>query len=540
MLRALRSISTVTLVALCQLGCGGSKMGTTGSGGSGGGAGGGGGGASGAGGGGPVGPATGVSVLQFHKSASRDGVYIDGALTRNTAAGLHVDSSFANTAIMGPVYAQPLYLAAGSGGGSDLILVATAQNRLYALDAGTGMEAWTDKQFGTPVTSGLCGRPLNPLGITGTPVIDEATRTIFFDAMTNSGANGARHIVHAVAADDGTERSGWPVDLNVAVTTGGTAFTSPTQNQRAGLALVGGRVFVPFGGHIGDCGTYHGWVVGISTTTSTDVVGWATKGFAGGIWGTSGIASDGTSVYFVTGNTEGTAGNGRSAPMDWSDGESVFRLSTSLARLDPAQTTEYFVASNWHDLDSTDTDLGGTGIIPVDVAGATPSRLIVALGKDGNGYLIDRTNLGGMDAQPVATAPVAGGAIITAASVYKTASGTYVVFSGGGSGCPGGQSGGLTAVKIIAGAPPTLSVAWCAGPANAGGAAVTASDAQGTDAIVWVVGGDNRLYGLNGDTGQAILSSTTTLGTVKKHQAPIAAKGRIFVGSDAQIWAFTP
>jgi hypothetical protein len=490
-------------------------------------------------GGGGIAASPGPSVLQFHKNPSRDGVYVDAALTRAAAATIHADTTFGNAAIMGPVYAQPLYLA-GAAGGADLVIVATAQNRVYALNASTGAEVWNN-QYGTPVTSGLCGSPLNPLGITGTPVIDAGTRTIYFDAMTNTGANGARHMVHAVGADNGTERAGWPIDLNVAVTTGGTPFTSPTQNQRAALALVGGRVFVPFGGHIGDCMTYHGWVVGVSAATPTDVRGWATRALAGGVWGTSGIASDGASIFFVTGNTEGTAGNPRSAPATWGDGESVFKLPPALTHLDDAQTTEFFNPVDWSNLDLGDTDLGGTGVVLVDLPGANPSSLIVALGKDGKAYLINRANLGGKDAQPVASRAVAGGSIITVASAYTTSMGTYVVFKGAGSGCPAGQSGGLTAVKITAAAPPTLSVAWCAGPANPTSSAVSVTNAQGANAVVWVVGVDARLlYGLDGDTGATIIANTTNLGTVKKHQAPIVVNGRVFVASDTQVYAFKP
>src|SRR4030095_12492489 len=89
-----------------------------------------------------------VSVVQHHNNLSRDGVYVDARLTRAAAATLHVDTTFGNTAIMGPVYAQPLYLA-GTGGGPDVVLVATAQNRVYSLNASTGAGIW-HMQYGTP------------------------------------------------------------------------------------------------------------------------------------------------------------------------------------------------------------------------------------------------------------------------------------------------------------------------------------------------------------------------------------------------------
>jgi len=97
------------------------------------------------------------------------------------------------------------------------------------------------------------------------------------------------------------------------------------------------------------------------------------------------------------------------------------------------------------------------------------------------------------------------------------------------------------AVKVGATSPPTLTPAWCAGPTTAGNAIVSLSDAQGDDAIVWFVGSDNRLYAVDADTGASVLTGAAiTLGTVKPHQTPIVANGRVFVASDSRIFALTP
>ena len=74
-------------------------------------------------------------------------------------------------------------------------------------------------------------------------------------------------------------------------------------------------------------------------------------------------------------------------------------------------------------MDDTDADIGGTGPLLVDVAGATPSKLIVRLGKDRKAYLIDRDAMGGQSA-PLASPVVAGGSIINSPVSYKTAMGT--------------------------------------------------------------------------------------------------------------------
>jgi outer membrane protein assembly factor BamB len=485
----------------------------------------------------------GGSVLQHHNNASRDGVYVDARLTRAAAATIHVDATFANSPILGPVYAQPLYLS-GTNGGPDLVIASTAQNRVYALNASTGVEVW-NRLVGTPVTAGLCGRPLNPLGITGTPVIDPATRTIYLDAMTNTGATGAHHMVHALNPDAlGADRSGWPVDLDATARSGAMVFASPVQNQRGALVLMGGSVFVPFGGHIGDCDAYHGWIVGISTANPTQVSAWASAAFGAGIWGSSGIASDGTSLYVTTGNTKAlaTSGGRGSSPTSWGGGEAALKFPATLSQPALATTTDYFYPSNWAAMDIADLDLGGAGPVLFTVPAANPSNLIMALGKDANAYLLNRANLGGMDAQPlVPPTVVAGDQIINAAAAYTTATGTYVVFkNGGATGCPAGQTGGLTAIRIAAASPPTMAIAWCGGPATNGSPAVSMTDTAGGNAVVWVVGNDNRLYGLNGDNGQSIVAGATAMATVKAHQSPIVVGGRIFVASDTRIYAYIP
>src|SRR5216117_1985616 len=191
-------------------------------------------------------PAAAASILQYHRDLARDGVYVDAALTRATAATLHRDPTFTATT-QGATYAQPLYLDDASSG-RDLILVATEENRVYALDATTGAPVWSRQlAAAVPLSALPCGN-IDPLGITGTPVIDPASRTVFLDAMT---APDARHLVFALSVDDGATRPGYPVDVAAALARRGRAFDSAVQNQRGALALVAGTVYVPYGGHFG-------------------------------------------------------------------------------------------------------------------------------------------------------------------------------------------------------------------------------------------------------------------------------------------------
>ena len=76
-----------------------------------------------------------------------------------------------------------------------------------------------------------------------------------------------------------------------------------TQNQRGALALFGGRVFIPYSGLAGDCGVYHGRVIGFSTAEPGKVVSFSTRARAGGIWAQGGVTGDGKSLFAATGNT---------------------------------------------------------------------------------------------------------------------------------------------------------------------------------------------------------------------------------------------
>src|SRR5207249_2867495 len=241
-----------------------------------------------------------VNVTQEHNNLYRDGVYIDAGFTPSAAAGLTRDLSFDGT-ISGNVYAQPLYIEGGPNG--SMIIAVTESNNVYTLNATTGTVMW-QRNLGPPVTSGLpCGN-INPLGITGTPVVDLASRSLFFDAMINvGGQTPIKHFIYSLNVDTGGTNAGWPVDVNATATYNGITFTSLVQNERGGLALVNGRVYVSYSGHLGDCGTYHGWVVGVAINNPSNVMAWATTAIGGGIWGHGGVASDGTNMFVVTGNT---------------------------------------------------------------------------------------------------------------------------------------------------------------------------------------------------------------------------------------------
>src|SRR5437667_2915900 len=354
-----------------------------------------------------------VNVTQEHNNVSRDGVYIDAGFTSSAAANLTRDLNF-NGALSGNVYAQPLYIEGGPNG--PMIIVVTESNNVYALNPTTGTVIWQRTDIGPPVTSGLpCGN-ISPAGITGTPVVDLASRSLFFDALIDGPTK--KHFIYSLDLDTGVTTPGWPVDVNATASYNGINFVSLAQEERGGLALVNGIVYVSYSGYLGDCGTYHGWVVGVDINNPSNVGGWATTAIGGVIWCYGGVASDGTNMFVVTGNTFNTGGN-------WMGGEAIIRLQTGPTWT--GQPTDYWAPTNWLSLDNTDTDLGGVSATVVDVPGATPSQLVLALGKDNNAYLVNRNNLGGIGGT-VYQANVNGINRGTSAVTYHTSQGTYIAF----------------------------------------------------------------------------------------------------------------
>ncbi len=470
-----------------------------------------------------------ASVLEHHNNSRRDGVYVDSTLTKASSSTFHIDPAF-KAPTPGAIYAQLLYVA-GAPNGNGMIIAAGELNNVSAFDAATGTQIW-NRNLGTPVPLSQlpCGN-IDPLGITGTPVIGQASRTLFLDAMTTPD-NGItkKHLIFALSIDDGSTRPGWPVDVS-AVTFDNTTFDPSVQNQRGALGIANGTVYVPYGGHFGDCGNYRGWLVGVKIADPTRPGAWATGAVHGGTWAPSGVASEDGSIFISTGNTSGAT--------TWAGGEALIRFSDG--PVFSGQPADYFAPGNWQALDAGDIDIGSTGPVILDLPGSTPANLLVGLGKDGKIYLVDRANLGGVGGQ-VYAAEVATNEIINAAAAYSTSQGTYVVFKGNGSNCPAGQSGDLTAVRIVPGAPPAVQTAWCAEQNGEGSPMVTTTDGH-SEAIVWSVGaeGDNRLHGFDGDTGQIIFAGggpDDVIGSVRRYQTPILANGRIYIAADGVVKAF--
>jgi hypothetical protein len=471
------------------------------------------------------------SVLEYHAGLDRSGNFVVPALTWERARSLRLDPGF-QPRFAGHLYAQPLYWQP-PGSGSAMLIVATEDDAVYAFDTRSGAELWR-RSIGRPVPLATqpCGN-IDPLGITGTPAIDAARGTLYLAAMIGD-ASGAHHRVFALSLTNGAPLPGWPVDIADAVAAQGMHFNTRFQNQRGALAIFDGRVYVPYGGHFGDCGDYRGWVVGVRLNDPRDIVSWSTRGRGGGIWAPGGISSDGQALFVATGNTLDA--------VAWSDGEAVIRLLPDLRRNDRPQN--FFAPSDWRTLDARDADVGGTNPLPLNVpAGRGPETLILALGKDSRAYLLDRNNLGGIGnglvSETVATRPIR-----TAPAAYPAADGVFVAFQGQGRHCPTPRrDNNLTVLHIAAGSPPALATSWCGAFIGEGEPIVTTTDGR-SNPIVWIAGaeGDERLHGFRGDTGESLFASGgegEVMSGLRHFQTLLAAGNRLYVGADGRIYAFS-
>ena len=145
-----------------------------------------------------------VNVTQEHNNPSRDGVYVDVAFTPSAAANLTRDLNF-NGTISGNVYSQSLYIEGGPNG--PVIIAVSESNNVYALNALTGAVIW-QRNLGPAVTSSLpCGN-INPVGITGTPAVDLASRALFFDALIDGPTK--KHFIYSLNVDTGSTNPAGP------------------------------------------------------------------------------------------------------------------------------------------------------------------------------------------------------------------------------------------------------------------------------------------------------------------------------------------
>jgi hypothetical protein len=318
-------------------------------------------------------------------------------------------------AIDDKVFAQPL-VASGismSVGTRNVLYVATTNNTVYAFDADSVRVAgafWqvsltpsgTRPPRNTDLTPPLCGGAYNDfsgnMGIVGTPVIDKTAGTLYVvsRSVTTDGTNTFAQYLHALDIKTGAEKAGSPVTITAQVNgtgdgnVGGViSFDPKKQNQRPGLLLLNGIVYIGWASHC-DWDPYHGWLIGYDATTLQQKIVYNTTpgGSEGGIWMSgAGPAADASgNIYVTTGNgTVGVSGN----PSDPTNrGEGVIKLTPASSTL---SVSSFFTPYNYSALDAADLDFGSSNVILI------PNTNLATCGsKEGRIYVLNRDNMGGV------------------------------------------------------------------------------------------------------------------------------------------------
>ena len=472
-----------------------------------------------------------AGVFTYHNDLSRDGVNgQEYALNTSTVKASSFGKRFA-CSIDASAYAQPLWVAgANIGGGThNVIIAATQHDTVYAFDADASpcQTYWSQSLLAggeTWLNSGDVGTgDISPdIGIVGTPVIDPNSNTIYVVSKSKNGSSFHQRL-HALNLSDGSERFGGPQEIDFS--SGGANFNPLTQNQRAGLALVGGVVYVAYASH-GDNPVYYGWVVGYNASKLSLVSVFNDdpgSGF-GGIWMSGGApaADSSNNLYVITGN-----GN--------FDGNTQF--GDSFLRLSPGggmNVTGFFSPNDQASLSSGDLDLGSGGAAILVDQPTAPNHLLIGGGKEGTMYLLNRDNLGGNtsnDAGAVQAFSVGNGIFSTAAFWQNTLYigpisdhvKSYTLNTGAGqfNTSPASQSPGTFGFP---GATPSISaqgssngIVWAI--ENAGTAVLHAYDATNLGSELWNSSGNGA-----DQAGGAV-----------KFTVPTVANGKVYVGTASEI-----
>jgi len=350
-----------------------------------------------------------TAVWTHHNDNFRSGLNLtETALTPANVAPATFGKLAAFSA-QGYVYAQPLYVPNVSMTGdriSNLLIVATEHDQLYAFDVDSKTVAWhVDYLASGPNVSTLtpddvvgCNDIVPEIGITGTPVIDTLSNTVYVLVRTKEVVGGVTAFyqrLHAVSLSTGEESlpptvvTGPPPGY---AGTGTAAFDPALNNQRAALLLANNQVYIAWASHC-DVGPYVGWLMSFDKTTLLPTAYWTPVPYssAGGIWLSGGGPSvdENGDIYLPVGNGNGADVIG----VNGNYGNSFVRLHWSATN--GFSVVDYFTPFNYQMMDDEDWDFGsGSAVLLPYQKGEPHSHLIVVRDKSGLLYVLDRDNLG--------------------------------------------------------------------------------------------------------------------------------------------------
>ena len=431
--------------------------------------------------------------------------------------GLSTRPAWDDSGLDGAVYGQPLVYDAR-------VYVATENDSIYALAAGSGRVLWRlhvgdavslSVVDAAPTLGPGCG-DIDPLGITGTPVIDPGADELFVAEETEppgaSGWQGVRHWLVAVSLS--THRELWHRDIDPPHANSPASYYIPAEQQRPALTLADGHLYIPFGGLNGDCGQYHGYIVAVPESGAGALESYEVPTRReGAIWETEGaLVSAQGELYVATGN-----GSSNSID-DFDEGNAVVELSPSLRRLG------VWAPVNWVQLNDEDWDLGSSG--PIEVPGTS---LLFEAGKPASngsfGYLMGEGQLGGIGHGAYTGGVCGGGGVFGADASVVLGSGKnarVLILAPCGS--------GTEALEVNTEAR-TFRPLWSAATGSANGSPIVAGG------VVWALGwGSAELYGMAPATGRLLIERATD--PLDHFVAPAVGDGMVLVPTANGVEAF--
>ncbi|GCE13220.1 hypothetical protein KTT_30790 [Tengunoibacter tsumagoiensis] len=357
---------------------------------------------------------SGVAVTTYHNDNLRTGQNLRETLLTTSNVNVHSFGRKVVYPVDGKVAAQPLYLPNVPIGGNthNVVYVATENDSVYAFDSDAtqaGAPLWQTSFIHPPTVTPVYASDIfghgsatvsgDPIGITGTPVIDTTTGTLFVVSMTKEGGAFIQRL-HALDIQTGNDKPGSPLQITASVAghsadskNGMVYFDAQKEQQRAALLLLNHNVYIAWAS-FGDRKDYHGWVLGYSydgkhlSQIHAGIYNDMPNGEDGGIWmGASGPSADAEgNIYAISGNGTFNLNQGGSDA-----GDTILKLSTKSG----LQLVDYFTPFNQKCLDTFDKDLGSSGALLLpDQTGTKHPHELLGIGKEGRLYLLDRDTMG--------------------------------------------------------------------------------------------------------------------------------------------------
>jgi hypothetical protein len=478
-----------------------------------------------------------TGIFTYHNDLARDGVNSkEYALNTTTVAAATFGKRF-SCAVDAQAYAQPLWVANVTIGGAkhNVVIAETMHNTIYAFDADASpcVTLWTKSLMASGETylssTDVNSTDISPdIGIVGTPVIDPATSTIYVVSKSKNGSTVHQRL-HALSLIDGSEKFAGPTEI--AFSAGGFTFDPLRENERCGLALVNGIVYIAWASH-GDQGPYYGWIVGYNASTLAQVSVYnddphTSNQTNAGIWMSGGApAADNingtTSLYVITGN----------GPFDGVTyfGDSFLKLSTG----NSMTTSSFFTPHEQQTLENNDTDLGSGGTAVLVDQPTTPNHLLIGGGKEGFMYVLNRDSLGGYNTTDSGAVQI----ISTNNGIFATPAfwqGTLYIGSAGGN--VKAYSINSTTGRFGSGTSSTSPTAY-----NWPGATPSVSSQGTANGIVWALerNGAAILHAydatnLGTELWNSAAKAADASGSYVKFTVPTVANGKVYVGTATEI-----